>query len=176
MRQLTGAWSFTGIIVFSVVSSVVYGILHDMITAHLCVEYFTIGHHKVIESESPVLLALVWGTIATWWVGLPLGILLAAVNHFGKLPSLSFREMRRLITRLMVVMFILAIVAGILGFVFTEAGMIHLSPLFAERMRPQIYSRFLAAGFSHLSSYLSGIIGALILCIIVYRRRKRIVN
>ena len=45
-----------------------YGILHDLITAHVCVEYFTIGHPRIVDSESPLVLALVWGVVAMWAV------------------------------------------------------------------------------------------------------------
>ena len=60
--------TFVKIVLSTLFSAISYGIIHDMITAHFCVEYFTIGHPKIIESESPVLLALLWGVIATWWV------------------------------------------------------------------------------------------------------------
>jgi len=62
------------IVLLCIVSAVVYGILHDQVTARACVEYFTIGHPPVFKTDSPTLLALGWGVIATWWVGLLLGI------------------------------------------------------------------------------------------------------
>ncbi len=57
------------IIFLCVFSAVVYGILHDQITARICVEYFTIGHPPVFGTDDPTLLGLGWGVIATWWVG-----------------------------------------------------------------------------------------------------------
>ncbi len=56
-------------------ASVLYGLLHDQVTARVCVEYFTIGHPRVMASKSPTPLALYWGVVAPWWVGLPAGIL-----------------------------------------------------------------------------------------------------
>jgi hypothetical protein len=79
---------FVKIVLYSTFSAVVYGILHDLVTAHVCVEYFTIAHPRVIESESPIILALVWGAIATWWVGLILGVLLGAAARWGSNPKL----------------------------------------------------------------------------------------
>ena len=64
---------FMAIVVLCIVSSVVYGIVHDQITARICVEYFTIGHPPVFETDDPTLLGLGWGVIATWWVGAGLG-------------------------------------------------------------------------------------------------------
>src|SRR3954451_19765307 len=58
------------IVLLSILAAVLYGIVHDQVTARICVEYFTIGHPPVFDTESPTLLGLGWGVIATWWVGL----------------------------------------------------------------------------------------------------------
>src|ERR1700676_2919513 len=70
-----------------IVSAVVFGILHDQVTARVCVEYFTIGHPPVFDTDSPTLLALGWDVIATWWVGLLLGIPAALVSRLGSWPK-----------------------------------------------------------------------------------------
>jgi hypothetical protein len=53
------------IVLLCIGSAVLFGIVHDQVTARLCVEYFTIGHPKVFGTESPTLLAFGWGVIAT---------------------------------------------------------------------------------------------------------------
>ena len=58
----------TAIILRSVLAAAGYGIIHDQITARICLEYFTIGHTPVFATTSPTLLALGWGVIATWWL------------------------------------------------------------------------------------------------------------
>lgn len=73
------------IVLLCIVSAVVYGILHDQVTARVCVEYFTIGHPQVFQTESPTLLALGWGIIATWWSGLLVGIALAFTSPYVSL-------------------------------------------------------------------------------------------
>ena len=40
-------------------AAILYGVLHDLVTAHVCVEYFSIGHPEVIASADPLRLALV---------------------------------------------------------------------------------------------------------------------
>ncbi|WP_139230367.1 hypothetical protein [Lishizhenia tianjinensis] len=164
------------IILCTLLAAIIYGIIHDMITAHLCVEYFTIGHPKIIESKSPVLLALLWGVIATWWVALPMGILVAGFSQFGKKPNLEFRDVMRLILKLLLIMFGIALIAGIVGYVLTYLKIIHLVPRLSELMDSSKHSKFLAAGWAHTSSYLSGIIGTIFLCIIVTRKRKRLLT
>lgn len=60
------------IVLLCIVSAVIYGILHDQVTARVCVEYFTIGHPPMFSTNSPlvqemksqqesVLGSLVWG-------------------------------------------------------------------------------------------------------------------
>ena len=71
------------ILLLCVDAAVVYGILHDSVTARVCVEYFTVGHPPVFDTDSPTLLAFGWGFIATWWVGFILGILAIAACRLG---------------------------------------------------------------------------------------------
>lgn len=40
------------IILLCLVSAVGYGILHDQVTARICVEYFTIGHPMLFPTTS----------------------------------------------------------------------------------------------------------------------------
>jgi hypothetical protein len=54
------------IILLCVLSAITYGILHDQVTARICVEYFTIGHPPMFATDSPTFLALGWGILATW--------------------------------------------------------------------------------------------------------------
>ena len=74
------------IVALCIGAAVVYGIAHDQITARICVEYFTIGHPPVFATDDPTLLGLGWGVIATWWVGLMLGIFLALAARAGRRP------------------------------------------------------------------------------------------
>src|SRR5690349_417924 len=77
------------VVVLSIVAAALYGITHDQVTARICVEYFTLGHPPVFATESPTLLALGWGVLATWWWGLILGLLLAGSARLGSRPKAS---------------------------------------------------------------------------------------
>lgn len=160
------------IILTTLVVTVCYGIIHDMVTAHLCVEYFTIGHPKIIESESPVKLALAWGIIATWWVALPMGILIAGFNCLGSYPPLEYKQVVRLILRLILMMVGLALLAGITGFILSEMNVIYLVSHLAEQTDKSNHSKFLATGWAHISSYLTGVTGTLFICLIIHQRRR----
>ena len=71
------------IVLTCVFAAVLYGIIHDQFTAHICVEYFSVFHPPVFSTTSPALLALGWGVIATWWMGAFLGVLLAIAARAG---------------------------------------------------------------------------------------------
>ena len=75
------------IIGLCVLAAVLYGVAHDQVTARVCVEYFTIGHPRILATESPTVLGLAWGVIATWWVGLVLGAPLAFAVYARSLAA-----------------------------------------------------------------------------------------
>jgi len=75
------------IVLLCVTSAVCDGIVHDQFTARICIEYFTVFHPPVFGTQSPTLLAIGWGVIATWWVGAFLGIALAVAARAGHGPN-----------------------------------------------------------------------------------------
>jgi hypothetical protein len=152
------------IIWLCIASAVLYGILHDQVTARVCVEYFTIGHPPVFNTESPTLLALGWGVIATWWVGLMLGIPAALVSRLGSLPKFDAARLVRPIGGLLAVMACASVVAGITGyFVASVGGVWLLEPLRSE-VPAEKHTRFLADLWAHLAAYTVGFLGGAILC------------
>ncbi len=161
------------IIALCIGSSVAYGILHDQITARICVEYFTIGHVRILDTESPTILGLVWGVIATWWVGLMLGIPLAIAARAGRRPKRDVRSLVRPISRLLLVMAVSALAAGMVGFVLARNGVLILAEPFASRVPRDRHARFLADGATHLASYAVGFLGGVVVIARVWRSRKR---
>src|SRR5512142_351112 len=103
------------IIVLVIGAAIVFGIVHDQITARICVEYFTIGHPPLFPTTSPTLLALGWGVVATWWVGLPLGLLLAAAARLGARYKLTAVQLRRPMLVLLLAMGAAAGISGAIG-------------------------------------------------------------
>ncbi len=165
---------FLKIWLLCIVAAVIYGILHDQITARVCVEYFSVAHPMILPLTSPTLLGLEWGILATWWVGCGLGILLAASARLGSLPSLSARELSHPIRLLLVSMACGALVAGVAGFFLTNTGVISLQGPLAEAIPAWKHSRFMADAWAHLASYFIGGCGGLVLCVRTYARRQRL--
>jgi len=108
-------------------SAVIYGILHDQITARICVEYFTIGHAPVFGTEDPTLLGLGWGVIATWWAGLLFGIPLAIAARAGNRPKRCAASLVKLIGVLLIAMGLCAFVAGLVGWSLSSQGVVFLA-------------------------------------------------
>lgn len=130
---------FLSVVLLAVLAAVAYGVVHDQVTVRASLEYFTIGHPPVFDTDSPTLLALGWGVLATWWVGLPLGVLLATASQAGRRhPPLSRRAVARLTGALLVVMAIASAVSGTLGYLFASSDQLVLPGYLAAAIDPPI--------------------------------------
>ena len=147
----------------------IYGIVHDQVTARVCLEYFTVFHPDVFHTQSPTLLAFGWGILATWWASLFIGLVLAVVARAGARPRFSANELVPKVALLMAAMAIFALVAGISGYFLQGLGMEY----YATKIPKQIRHTFYADLWAHTASYLGGFIGGLILCISVWRIRDK---
>ena len=172
-RNSTGM-QFVKIILMCVGAAVVYGIAHDQITARVCVEYFTVGHPQIFSTNDPTLLGIGWGIIATWWVGLLLGVPLAAVAQFGSRPKRSAGSLVRPVARLLAVMAVCALAAGITGWILALNGAVFLIGQIAHELPADRHIPFLADLWAHSASYLVGLIGGLALMVLVWRSQTTI--
>jgi len=157
----------------SIVAVILYGVIHDQITVRVCLEYFTVFHPPVFVTQSPTLLALGWGVIATWCVGAFLGVMLAIAARAGSRPKLSAVNLFKPIGKLLVAMAGCALLAGFLGFVLTRQGVVFPPQWVSDNLSPAAYDRFMADWWAHNTSYAVGFIGGIILCVLQYRRRVK---
>jgi hypothetical protein len=161
------------IVLLCVLAAAVYGIVHDQFTVRICLEYFTVFHPPVFATQSPTLLAIGWGIIATWWVGAFLGLLLAIAARAGKRPLLTAGHLVRPVCKLLLVMGTCATVSGILGFVLARRGMILTPEWMAFHLSTSGQYRFMADWWAHSASYVSGFVGGIALCVMTFRRRNQ---
>jgi hypothetical protein len=161
------------ILLFCVTAAITYGILQDLVTTRVCVEYFTIGHPPVFGTDDPTLLALGWGVAASWWVGLLLGLPLIVTARVGTRPPLGLAELVKPIGILMALVGISAAVAGLAGYALAEAGMERLTGFLATRVPAHKHAAFLADAYTHLVAYAVGFLGGLAVCGWVLRERGR---
>ena len=141
-----------------------YGALHDQISFTVSEEYFTKFKYKqfgFMHSDLPDRIkAAIIGYRASWWMGIPIGLIIGAFGFLHHTPRLMFiRSIKALgITT------IVALVIGLGGLVYGSFFISHdinqssrwYSP--DEIVNP---SRFLAVGYMHNFSYLGGLVGIL---------------
>lgn len=162
------------IIVLCIASAIIYGICHDQVTARVCVEYFTVGHAPLFHTESPTLLAFLFGTMATWWVGLIFGVLAALASRAGPWPKVDATRLIQPMACLLIVMAVASILAGITGCQLAKGGSFVLPEPLGNRIPEDRHHLFFANSLAHLAAYAVGVLGGLILCAGVLVRRHRI--
>lgn len=139
----------------------------DLVTANVAVEYFTVHHPKVVESESPWVMALVWGIGASWWAGLIGGGILALVNSRLRRPL----EPRRVLRMVMISCGVLWV-----AMMLVLIGVYGIGSLVPEEQRRPSFEgdrRLMAVAVAHLSEYILAGLATLILALrmVVVSRR-----
>ncbi len=160
------------VVALCIVAAIVYGVLHDQVTARVCVEYFTVGHPPVFGTEDPTLLALGWGVIATWWMGLVLGIALALAARLGNRPKRNVSTLLRPVAILMGITALCALIAGLVGWILGTNGLIILLGPVSSQLPHEKHAAFIADLWAHLASYLVGAVGGIVVIIQVWRSRR----
>jgi hypothetical protein len=167
---------FLAIVALCVASAIAYGIVHDQITARICLEYFTIGHPPILPPsvfESPTWQGIAWGILATWWVGLLLGIPLAIAARAGRRPKRGVGGLLRPIGRLLAGMAAFAALMGLIGYGLGSAGVVRLVGPISSRVPEDRHALYLADLWAHLASYAGGLLGGSLTIVGVWRSRAR---
>ena len=111
--------------------------------------------------------------MATWWVGLLLGIPLAVVARVGGRPKRSAASLVRPVFVLLAVMAVGAALAGVIGWALARGGAVFLVGPLAREVPAQRHVAFIADMSAHSASYLGGLVGGIVLMVIVWRSRGR---
>ena len=162
------------IVAMSIGVCISYGLIHDQITVRICLEYFTIGHPTVFSTQDPTLLAIGWGLLATWWVGVLLGVPLATAARCGKWPKREPHTLIRPLIWLAVGVAVVAAISGAIGGVAASTGLVRLAAPLDGLVPQSRHVPFLIDLWIHNASYLAGFIGgcALIGLVLLDRRRR----
>lgn len=160
------------IVLLTIGGVVAYGLLMDQVTAHLCVEYFTLGHIDYWNLQDPTLLALEWGVIATWWAGLCASIPVAlSARLFPQRPRLLASHLLRPLLVILIGMAGMTLVAGVAGYFMARGGEVTLREPLASLVPPTQKVLFLADEWAHTAAYGSGALGCIVLCFWSWRKR-----
>lgn len=139
-----------------------YGALHDQISFSVSSEYFTKFKYiqfGLLDSELPDRAkAAAIGYLATWWMGLPIGILVGAFGFLHR-PA---RSMFSRSIRSFGIVAIVALLIGLGGLIYGWAFSSHQVADYRGWFIPEDLKKprnFLAVGRMHNFSYLGGAIG-----------------
>ncbi len=161
------------VILGCVLAAVGYGVVHDEITAHLCVEYFTLAHPPLFHTASPFLLGICWGIAATIGLGFVFGFLLAAVSLGGEEPVVAEGTLARRIGILFGVMAASALLSGMVGHLLSRFSLIALPNRLGSVIPFARHDRLFAVWFAHMASYAVGIAGSAWVIFQIWRERGR---
>ncbi len=152
---------FFTFVVRSLIVAGLFGAVHDQISYSVSSEYFTklkFVQFMLADSTIPERIRVsVVGVLASWWMGVPLGILTGLVGYIHPTPE----QMRRALT------LSIGLIVG-LTMAFALAGLAYGFAITANYLDPGDYQNwyilrglqeprnFLCAGYMHNAAYLGG--------------------
>ena len=155
-----------------------YGIIHDQLTYTISPEYYTkfkfYQFGLLEEGQQPILLntrlsVAIVGFMATWWMGLPIGLILGLVG-------LTIKENKQMVKTTLKAFVLTTIVAFITGLIGLAYGKLVLADTGVNWWFPDnlIDKRnFIAVGSMHNFSYIGGLTGLIAGIIYIVRQRKK---
>lgn len=167
------------IIAISPVLGGVYGIIHDQLTYTISHEYYTkfkfyqfglmdMGREAIFPN--PRIQVSEVGYLATWWMGVPIGIILGFVGLIHK----SDRQMLIVTFKAFLVVIIIAFITGLTGLAY---GKLYLANSGVDWWLPENLidmNNYIAVGSMHNFSYVGGIIGLIGGVIYSLRKKKQL--
>ena len=137
-----------------------FGAAHDQISYAVSPEYFTkfkFIQFRLLDAEVPdrIRTATV-GFLASWWMGIPLGILCGLAGFLQRTPAIMARALAWSLPVIAIFTLIVALAGLAYGWWQTET--IDVSNYRGWFVPPNVADlrRFLCAGYMHNSAYLGG--------------------
>lgn len=176
-------------VLISVLMASIYGVIHDQVTYTISPEYYT--QFKFIQFNLPDYIiknerlgVAIVGIGATWWTGIPVGLIVGAYGFWYKS---SFFALKLKVTTLLVVT-VITIITGIVGSIhgFLEIESIKDWPINIGGRELSYFKTseslfvikdvhsFILVGYIHNYSYIGGLIGLITSCF--YQHKKLIVS
>ena len=171
---------FILIVLFAPLLAALYGVLHDQFTYTISPEYYTKfkfiqfelveNKQEAIISNQRVFVAAV-GAMATWWMGIPIGIILALVGLIHR----EWREMLNVTLHAFALTIVVAFLTGLIGlgygyYSFASDPGYFTSGWYLPKNLVDVRD-FVAVGSMHNFSYIGGAMGLLAAIYFSVRRK-----
>ena len=155
-----------------------YGILHDQLTYTISPEYYTkfkfyqfglmdMGNEAIFPNPRIEVSAV--GFMATWWMGIPIGLILGLVGLIHK----DHRQMLKVTMKAVLITVIVAFVTGLIGMAY---GKLFLADKGVDWSLPENLidtENFISVGSMHNFSYLGGLFGLIAGIIYSIKQNKK---
>jgi hypothetical protein len=161
-------WRFLKIVLGSTVLACVLGISLDLVTANVAVEYFSVHHPKILPTENPWALALIWGVAASWWFGAIAGLIVASINHRRQQPLEPIRILKWT-TIACVTLWVIMIVI-----LLTVMAISSTIPIEKRRATFESDRRLVAVAMAHQFEYILGAVAMLVIAVMTWRSKPQL--
>jgi amino acid transporter len=175
---------FPALVLFIIVSPLIaglYGIAHDQLTYTISPEYYTKFKFQqfglvdtVYEANvpHPRLYVSVVGWMATWWVGIPIGLIIGLIGLMHK----GTKRMLQISFKAILLATVVTLLTGLVGLAY---GKFHLAQTGVSWWLPENLldtKNFIAVGSMHNFSYLGGLLGLLTGIVFSIKQKRKTVN
>jgi len=167
----------------------VYGIVHDQITYTISNEYYSkfkfiqfgldnwgmgenIGTENTpeIKLNNPRIGAAIVGFLATWWVGMIIGIILGLIGLIHR----NGKEMFKITMRATLITIGIALIVGIIGLIYGKLFLASNPPNWFLPENLINRTNFIMVGSMHNFSYLGGLIGMIVSVTYSIQKKRKI--
>jgi hypothetical protein len=159
-----------------------YGVVHDQLTYSISPEYYTKfkfyqfglkdGGDEAIFSNPRIEVSIV-GLLATWWMGIPIGLVLGLVGLIHK----DWRTMFFTTSKAFVLTIVIAFATGLMGLAYGQLFLTQKAKTeFQNWYIPDNlidFENFIKVGSMHNFSYLGGLFGLIGGLLFTIRQKRR---
>ena len=162
----------TAIVILAVAMAVAFGIVHNLVTVQISAANFTVGHARIVPTNSPVALAIAWGVVTPFVAGLIVGVPLSIVATVGSKPQLDPAQLVLPIAALCMFMAVGSVVGGAVGYARARSGSHDVPESLAHRVPVDEFVRFASVRTAHAWAHRAGFAGGVMLWLYAWRVRK----
>jgi hypothetical protein len=167
------------VIVLALLIAGLYGIVHDQITYTISHEYYTkfkfyqfglmdMGNEAIFPNPRIEVSAV--GFLATWWMGIPIGIILGIVGLILK----DYKQMFKVLMKSTLITLIVAFLTGLTGLAYGKFYLVNtdLNWWFPDNLIDK--KSFIMVGSMHNFSYIGGLTGMIAGIIYIIRQNHKL--